>query len=68
MDELLDLMCDAHWNRVRLSTSLGNRAHRWSSIRYSATLAWYYSGNGFSTNYYVRYALTARAVTLLKIS
>ena len=68
MDELLDLMCDAHWNRVRLSTSLGNRAIRWSSLRYSATFAWYCAIGGFSYYNYVRNAFTARAVTLLKIS
>lgn len=68
MDELLDLMCDAHWSRVKLSTSLSNRAHRWSSIRFSATRAWLFYGSGFSNISYVRYAFTARPVTLLKIS
>lgn len=70
MDELLDLMCDAHWNRVRLSTSLSNRASRWSSIRNSATNtnAWDFASRGFSNYADVRAAVTARPVTLLKIS
>lgn len=68
MDELLDLMCDAHWSRVKLSTSLNNRAGRWSSLRYSATYAWFFSYRGFSDRGNVRYAWTARPVTLLKIS
>ena len=68
MDELLDLMCDAHWSRVKLSTSLNNRAHRWSSIRHSAAYAWSFLGYGFSNGYDVGYAFAARPVTLLKIS
>ena len=69
MDELLDLMVDDHWSKVNTcgATPLGNRVTRWSSIRSSAGLAWYYNTNGFCNSDYVRYACTARPVSLLQI-
>ena len=45
----------------------GTPEDRWSSIRYSATYAWCYYSYGFSNHYNVRYAFTARAVTLLNL-
>ena len=69
MDELYDLMTDAHWSKVNTcgATTISNRANRWSSIRYSATYAWNYHNYGFCYNLDVRYALATRAVTLLKL-
>lgn len=69
MDELLDLMIDDHWKKVNTcgATTLSNRANRWSSIRNSATIAWYCADGGFCYGYTVRYAFTTRAVSLLKI-
>jgi hypothetical protein len=69
MDELLDLMTDAHWSKVNTcgATTLSNRAHRWSSVRNSATSAWYFNRYGFCNFNSVRYAFTARPVTLLKL-
>lgn len=69
MDELLDLMIDAHWSKVNTcgATTLNNRADRWSSVRSSAALAWSFYHYGFCSGYYVRSAFAARPVTLLKL-
>ena len=70
MDELYDLMIDAHWRKVSTcgATTLGNRVNRWSSIRYYATNAWHYGGYGFANDGTVRYAFYARPVTLLQLT
>lgn len=69
MFELGELMIDEHWSKVNTcgATTLSRTAIRWSSIRYSATFAWSFHLNGFCNRDYVRYALTTRAVSLLKI-
>lgn len=69
MDEMLDLMTDAHWDKVNTcgATALSNRAGRWSSVRYSSVYAWYYYTYGFALSNGVRNALAVRAVSLLKL-
>ncbi len=69
MEELLDLMTDEHWEKVNAcgATTIANRANRWSSVRNSAVDAWYFNGNGFSSNGSVRGARAVRAVSLLKL-
>lgn len=69
MDEMLDLMTDAHWEKVNTcgATTLSNRADRWSSVRYFDVNAWNYSYYGFVVSNSVRYAFTVRAVSLLKL-
>ena len=69
MHELYDLMTDEHWRKVNTcgTTTLNNRADRWSSVRYGSSYAWYFSGYGFSYNSYFRSAFTSRPVSLLQI-
>ena len=70
MNELKDLMMDAHWKKVNTcgATTLGNRSDRWSSVRYSTVGFWYYDAYGFCLDHrYVYVSLTARPVTLLKL-
>ena len=69
MDEMLDLMIDAHWEKVNTcgATTLSNRAYRWSSVRVSGVRAWNYCDYGFAADDYVLYAFSVRPVTLLKL-
>ena len=65
---LLDqLRNEWHWT-CEPHVPTGTPEARWSSIRRSATLAWYFYTNGFSDPDYVRYAFTARPVTLLRLN
>lgn len=54
------------WTREKYVPA-GTSEDRWSSVRYSATVAWYFGNYGFCRRYYVRYAFAARPVTLLKL-
>lgn len=54
------------WTREKYVPA-GTSEVRWSSIRYSATFAWSFYVNGFSSSGSVGYAFTARPVTLLKL-
>ena len=69
MDEMLDLMTDAHWDKVNTcgATTLSNRANGWSSVRCSSVYAWDCNNGGFADDGNVRYAFTVRAVSLLKL-
>lgn len=63
---LLQLRNNWTWTREKY-VPVGTSEDRWSSVRYSATAAWNFSSNGFCSNNSVRYAFTARPVTLLKL-
>ena len=66
-DELLQqLRNNLTWTREKYVPA-GTSEARWSSVRNSATYAWHFSYSGFCNNTYVRYAFTARPVTLLKL-
>lgn len=72
MVELLQLMDDATLTKVKVAlakcgSQISAASTVWSSVRYSATDAWYYSSYGFSLYYYFGAAFHARPVTLLKI-
>lgn len=69
MDEMLDLMTDAHWDKVNTcgATTLSNRTTRWSSVRASDKNAWFFYESGFCNNHVVQEAQTVRPVTLLKL-
>ena len=69
MNELKDLMMDAHWKKVNTcgATTLGNRSGRWSSVRGSTVDFWDGYSDGFCDDDSVYYSFTARPVTLLKL-
>lgn len=56
-----------HWTREPY-VAPGTSEEDWSSIRNSATNAWYFNDRGFSNSNNVRNALTARPVTLLRLN
>ena len=63
---LEQLRCNWHWT-CEPYVPIGTPEDRWSSVRSSAADAWYSNSNGFSYYTAVRYAFTARAVTLLNL-
>ncbi len=66
-DELLQqLRNNLTWTREKY-VPVGTSEDRWSSVRASATYAWIFNRGGFCRYYNVRYALTARPVTLLHL-
>lgn len=66
-DELLQqLRNNWTWTREKYVPA-GTSEDRWSSVRYSATYAWYFYYGGFCYTYHVRDAFAARPVTLLKL-
>lgn len=67
-DELLQqLRNNWTWTREKY-VPVGTSEDRWSSIRSSATLAWRFNAYGFSCDDYVRFAFSARPVTLLRLN
>lgn len=67
-DELLQqLRNNWTWTREKY-VPVGTSEDRWSSIRCSATFACYFYNRGFSYYNLVRYACTARPVTLLRLN
>ena len=72
MFELGELMIDEHLDKVNqnsasIFTAIDNGSNRWSCVRSSAGLAWYYDNLGMSNNYYFSYTFAVRPVTLLKL-
>ena len=72
MFELAELMIDDHLNKINENSSLlsvSNSVRRWSCVRGSSGVAWYYGSYGVSYNGgFADYQLTVRPVTLLKLS
>lgn len=72
MYELAVMMSDNSFDKCQYAHSVigGNTsrsAHRWSSVRYSATLAWYYDLGGFSNAYSFSIGFAVCPVTLLAL-
>lgn len=70
MFELAELMIDDHYSLVNegLINDISNSSYRWSCVRGSATIAWYYYHLGMSNLYGVAdYQFAVRPVTLLKL-
>ena len=72
MYELAVMMSDNSFDKCQYAHSViggdtARAANRWSSVRYSATLAWDYDDGGFSSYDRFSYGLTVCPVTLLPL-
>ena len=69
MFELGELMIDEHLNLANegLINDIGISSYRWSCVRYSTGLAWFYADIGMSDARGFAFSLAVRPVTLLKL-